>query len=290
MVYVKNQDNNQINNQINNIIKLYTMYLSTTTSLIAFIIGTLSALYLLYNGSVNNSSDTIFGIITLTFSIIQLFDVILRNNSECNTTNHIFSLLVIIVLYLQGILSCMAYYKINTENNFFNKDSINTYYILYTLFTVNLLIWLNRSNVCSSISEATNILKYGAYNKLKDNYILLIMHIFFAGFIGLILITEVYNKDYEIIINNKLKYSFLPIIAGISFLYVMIKEVEVLKNLDISKEIDHISDSISERKIPIKNPKENPINPIKLLDYSGSFVSVASFLATFIGPITMLRI
>ncbi len=39
--------------------------------------------------------------------------------------------------------------------------------------------------------------------------------------------------------------------------------------------------------MPIDNPVDNPI---KLLDYSGSFVSVASFLATFIGPITMLRI
>tara|TARA_Y100000589_G_C26786487_1_gene479941 strand:- start:30 stop:584 length:555 start_codon:yes stop_codon:yes gene_type:complete len=184
----------------------------------------------------------------------------------------------------------MAYYKINTENNFFNTDSVNSYYILYTLFTVYLLFWLNKSNVCSNVSEATNILKYGAYNRLKDNYILLILHIFFVGLIGLILMTEVYNKNYEIIINNKFKYSFLPIVGAISFIYVMIKEVEVLKGLDISKEIDNISNNISEKKMPIDNPVDNPINPIKLLDYSGSFVSVASFLATFIGPITMLRI
>ena len=102
--------------------------------------------------------------------------------------------------------------------------------------------------------------------------------------------TEVYNKNYETIINNKFKYSFLPIVGAISFIYVMIKEVEVLKGLDISKEIDNISNNISEKKMPIDNPVDNPINPIKLLDYSGSFVSVASFLATFIGPITMLRI
>lgn len=260
------------------------MFLSSTTSLIAFVIGTISSLYLFYNG---NKNDIVFGIITLTFSIIQLFDVILRNNTECNTTNHIFSLLIIIVLYFQGILSCMAYYKINTENNFFNADSVNSYYILYTLFTVYLLFWLNKSNVCSNVSEATNILKYGAYNRLKDNYILLILHIFFVGLIGLILMTEIYNKNYETIINNKFKYSFLPIVAAISFIYVMIKEVEVL---DISKEIDNISNNISEKKMPIDNPVYNPINPIKLLDYSGSFVSVASFLATFIGPITMLRI
>ena len=263
------------------------MFLSSTTSLIAFVIGTISSLYLFYNG---NKNDIVFGIITMTFSIIQLFDVILRNNTECNTTNHIFSLLIIIVLYFQGILSCMAYYKINTENNFFNADSVNSYYILYTLFTVYLLYWLNKSNVCSNVSEATNILKYGAYNRLKDNYILLIIHIFFVGLIGLILMTEVYNKNYETIINNKFKYSFLPIVGAISFIYVMIKEVEVLKGLDISKEIDNISNNISEKKMPIDNPVDNPINPIKLLDYSGSFVSVASFLATFIGPITMLRI
>ena len=58
------------------------MYLSSTTSLIAFVIGTISSLYLLFNGS-TNKNDKIFGIITLTFSIIQLFDVILRNNTEC---------------------------------------------------------------------------------------------------------------------------------------------------------------------------------------------------------------
>jgi len=52
------------------------MYLSSTTSLIAFIVGILSSLYLLYNGRKNN--DVIFGIITLGFSFIQLFDLILR--------------------------------------------------------------------------------------------------------------------------------------------------------------------------------------------------------------------
>ena len=91
-------------------------------------------------------------------------------------------------------------------------------------------------------------------------------------------------------LNNKFKYSFFPIVAAVSFIYVMIKEVEILKDLHIYKEIDNISNNISERKMPIDNPVNNPINPIKLLDYSGSFVSVASFLATFIGPITMLRI
>jgi len=47
--------------------------------------------------------------------------------------------------------------------------------------------------------------------------------------------TEVYNKNYETIVNNKLKYFFLPIVGSISFIYVMIKEVEILKGLDISK-------------------------------------------------------
>ena len=52
------------------------MYLSSTTSLIAFVVGILSSIYLLYSGSKNN--DVIFGIITLAFSVIQGFDLILR--------------------------------------------------------------------------------------------------------------------------------------------------------------------------------------------------------------------
>ena len=264
------------------------MYLSSTTSLIAFIVGILSSIYLLYNGRKNN--DVIFGIITLGFSMIQLFDLVLRNNPTCNTTNRIFSTLIVIILYLQAIVSCMAYYKINTENNFFNKDSVNSYYIMMTIFTIYLLFWLNNGEMCSKISETTNILKYGAYGKLKDNYILLIMQMFFIGMAGLILFTEIYMKDYDNIINNKVKYAYLPIVAGVTFLYVMIKEVDVLKDLDISKEIDKITENINERKLPIDNPKDSPLNPIKLLDHSESFISVASFLATFIGPITMMRI
>lgn len=265
------------------------MYLSTTTSLIAFIIGLLSSIYLLTNSS-NNKNDVIFGIITLTFSIIQLLDIVLRNNTECNITNHIFSLLVILVLYVQGVLSCMAYFKLNPENNFFNKDTMNSYYMLYSVFTVYLLYWLNTSKSCSSLSEKTNILNFGAYSKLKDNYILLLTHLFFVGLAGLVLITETYTKNYEVILENKFKFSFLPIVGIVTIIYVMINEVEILKDLDFSTKIDEISDSITEQKMLIKNPKENPINPIKILDYTGSFVSVASFLATFIGPITMLRI
>ena len=264
------------------------MYLSSTTSLIAFVVGILSSIYLFYNGSKNN--DVIFAIITLGFSMIQLFELILRNNPTCNTTNHLFSNLIVVVLYLQAISVCMAYYKTNTENNFFNKDSINSYYIMFTIFTIYLLFWLNKTDMCSQISEATNILKYGAYGKLKDNYILLMMQIFFIGLSALILFTEIYMKDYNNIIDNKVKYAYLPIVAGVTFLYVMIKEVDILKDVDISKEIDKISDNISERKLPIDNPKDSPINPIKLLDHSESFISVASFLATFIGPITILRI
>ena len=264
------------------------MYLSSTTSLIAFVVGILSSAYLLYNGKKNN--DLIFGIITLGFSMIQLFDLILRKNPTCNTTNQIFSTLIVVVIYLQAIVSCMAYYKVNTENNFFNKDSVNSYYIMFTIFTIYLLFWLNKGEMCSKISETTNILKYGAYGKLKDNYLLLIMQMFFIGLAGLILITEIYMKDYDNIINYKVKYAYLPIVAGITFFYVMIKELNVLKDLDVSKEIDKITENISERKLPIDNPKDSPLNPIKLLDHSESFISVASFLATFIGPITMMRI
>jgi hypothetical protein len=264
------------------------MYLSSTTSLIAFIVGVLSSIYLLYNGRKNN--DVIFGIVTLGFSFIQLFDLILRNNPTCNTTNHIFSSLTVVVLYLQAIVSCMAYYKINTENNFFNGDSINSYYIIFTIFTGYLMFWLNKSNICSNVSEVSNILKYGAYGKLKENYLLLIMQIFFIGLGAMIILAEIYLKDYDNIINRKVKFAYLPFVAGVTFLYVMIKEVDVLKNLDVSKELNKITDNINERKLPIDNPKESPINPIKLLDHSASFVSVASFLATFIGPISIMGI
>jgi|TARA_B110000285_G_scaffold234509_1_gene311744 hypothetical protein len=264
------------------------MYLSSTTSLIAFVVGILSSMYLLYNGNKNN--DVIFGIITLGFSFIQLFDLILRNNPTCNTTNHIFSTLTVVVLYLQAIGTCMAYYKNNTENNFFNSDSLNSYYIIFTIFIGYLMFWLNKSDICSKVSDVSNILKYGAYGKLKENYILLIMQIFFIGLSAMILLTEIYLKDYDTIINSGVRYAYLPFVAGVTFIYVMIKEVDVFKNMDVSKEINKISEKLNERKIPIDNPKDSPINPIKLLDHSASFVSVASFLATFIGPISIMGI
>jgi hypothetical protein len=116
------------------------------------------------------------------------------------------------------------------------------------------------------------------------------MQIFFIGLGGMILLTEIYLKDYDNIINSKVKFAYLPFVAGVTFLYVMIKEVDVLKNLDVSKEISKMTDNINDRKLPIDNPKESPINPIKLLDHSASFVSVASFLATFIGPISIMGI
>ena len=116
------------------------------------------------------------------------------------------------------------------------------------------------------------------------------MQIFFIGLSAMILLTEIYLKDYDTIINSGVRYAYLPFVAGVTFIYVMIKEVDVFKNMDVSKEINKISEKLNERKIPIDNPKDSPINPIKLLDHSASFVSVASFLATFIGPISIMGI
>ena len=80
---------------------------------------------------------------------------------------------------------------------------------------------------------------------------------FFIGLAGLILITEIYMKDYDNIINYKVKYAYLPI-KGITFFYDN-QRANVLKDLDVSKEIDKITENISERKLQIDNPKTRPI-------------------------------
>jgi len=88
------------------------MCFNATTSLITFTISLMSSMYLVYNGiHENNKNDILFGILVILIGLMQLIEYFLWNNQKCNKINHVFSLLIIVVLYLQGIITSLLYYK-----------------------------------------------------------------------------------------------------------------------------------------------------------------------------------
>jgi len=240
------------------------MCFNATTSLITFTISLMSSIYLLYNGIYkNNKNDILFGILVILIGLMQLIEYFLWNNQKCNKKNHMFSLSIIVVLYLQGIITSLAYYKLYPNNRFFKSYITIPFYILYTIFTGYLLYWLNSKKLCSKPSNKSCRLKWGPYTALSKNYLLFITHLFFYNTIGTSIFLEFLLMNNKDICKYLCRFLFLPITASLALLYVIFVEI---------------------------NNKFILINPLKILDYADVFGSLWCFIAVFLGIVGVLHI
>ena len=120
------------------------------TSIYAFLIGFVSGIILLNN---NNKEDKYAGIVCIMISLIQLTEFFLRNNQECNYTNHILSIIILVILYLQAVI--FGYINLDTSN----KNDTLIYNILFTIYTLSFIYILyniyNKKQKLCSLKDST---------------------------------------------------------------------------------------------------------------------------------------
>jgi len=251
------------------------MCFNSTTSLVAFSISVACSAYLYYNGTVhNNKSDLFFSAVVFLIGCMQLIEYFLWENQNCtnngnsnnsNNSNHIFSLIIMVLLTLQGIVSCIVYYCLYPNNRYFNNTFVMFYLVIYSVFFVYMMNYLKNFKLCSAPSSKSCRLKWAPYDVMaKNNIPMLIIHLVLYSAAGIILGVETLNNNVSDIFKYKTRYAVLPIVFILSILYVIFKEINL--------------------SIKLFN------NPLFFLDYADVFGSVFCFSAVLLGIISVLHV
>jgi len=128
------------------------MCYSAQDSMIAYIFGTISNIYLFINSK--NTDEKIIGLFLLFVSQMQLFDFLFWINKNCNKTNKNITKLAIIFNHLQPIVlySLLKIYKYNTHIT----CDITFYIFLILIIYYTIKNWPDKycsegDNVCCSL-------------------------------------------------------------------------------------------------------------------------------------------
>ena len=190
------------------------MCFNSDVSLATFAFGSLTSIYIFYNSkNVSNKAASIF---LFFVSLMQLIEFVLWENQLCNTANKYASLSIVALLYMQVLVSMLIYYYLPYSKRSFSD---NTYYILFTIFTLTILYFLNDMSknldkICSfkdkdSCRLVWKPLEY-MYNQSNILFILAVSLYFFL----------IKSSGYVIPNNSKfLKKYFVTIVLLFSVLY-----------------------------------------------------------------------
>ena len=159
------------------------MCFNQTTSLITFLISLVCFVYLLHYGiSHKNKYDIFAAILTILIGSMQLIEFFLWGSQTCSQTNHRFSLLIMVVLFLQVVLGSVIFmylFASKTEQWFSNFICLCIGF--YTLFTIYLLYWLNKQRLCSRPISGSCRLVWAPFQILvNDSYGRILFLIFFS--------------------------------------------------------------------------------------------------------------
>jgi len=244
------------------------MCFNSNTSLVAFIISVACSVYLYMNGiNENNNCDLFFSVVVFLIGCMQLIEYFLWENQDCNnnSSNHIFSLFIMVLLTLQGIVSCIVYYRLYPKNRYFNNTFVMFYLVIYAGFFVYMMNYLKNFKLCSTPSSKSCRLKWAPYDVLaKNNMPMFIIHLALYAAAGIILGIETLNNNLADVFKYKMRYAVLPIVFTLSVLYVVCKEINL--------------------SIKLFN------NPLFFLEYADVFGSVFCFSAVLLGIVSVLHI
>jgi hypothetical protein len=253
------------------------MCFNAKTSLITFAISLICFCYLLYRGlQSKNNNDIFLSIVTILIGSMQLIEFFLWSNQSCNSINHYFSLLIILVLFLQGVIANLFYMKLYPVNSFFSKDFVKTILFMYLILIIYVLYRLNSYSLCSTPSSKSCRLVWDSFVKLNypENRLLYILFMCFYAFMFLIvLVNSIYSKN-TLLTRYPLRYSFL-------FITFIIAQIYVFFTSSFYKEIYNF----------LQNGNfSNLFKKILLLSSNDVFGSVWCFLCVFVGIVGILKI
>jgi len=253
------------------------MCYNSTASLITFTISFVCFCYLLNRGlKTKNKNDIFLSFVTILIGLMQLIEFFLWRNQNCSYINHYLSLLIILVLFLQGTIINCLYIKLYPNNPFFSKNFVYFIIFIYTIVLVYSLYILNTYKLCSKPSSKSCRLIWDSYAKLncpKNRWLYILINSFYYFMFLIIIINSIYSKN-TLLTKYPLRYSFLFITFIIAIVYVIFTSY-------FYKEI----------YIFIQNRNyTNFFTKILLLSSNDVYGSVWCFLAVFIGIIGILKI
>jgi hypothetical protein len=204
------------------------MCFNQTTSLAAFSISVVCCIYLIcYGITHNNNYDILAGIITILIGLMQLIEYFLWKYQDCSIMNHYFSLMIVVVLYLQGVIGSISfmYLLINKTEKWLSKW-ILTIIVMYTLFIIYLLSWLNERKLCSKSENCR--LEWSPFQIMYNDFfgrILLMWFLFFYIILGNYFVNGMNiftNKNFEGYKKYPIRYSIFTSTIIIGLIYSII--------------------------------------------------------------------
>ena len=233
------------------------MCFNASTSMITFAVSLSSCIYL-YNMEKNNKSNKFCAIVIFLIGLMQLLEFFLWKNQSCNFKNHIFSLLILVLITLQPIVG-INYYNYLFKPILFNTSFVIGYSILYAVFSLYLLNKLNTFKLCSRPTQKSCRLNWDVFNKLSVKFPRYIKVLFFLFYFGppVLMGLDVISSDNKSILKYPIRYAFLPVTFLVTLIYICIK-----KNID----------------------------PVDYLEYTDIWGSMWCFMAVFLGIIGILKI
>jgi hypothetical protein len=195
------------------------MCFDQTTSLITFSISVVCFTYLLYYGyKHNNKYDKIAATYVILIGLMQVIEYFLWKYQQPSTINHLFSLFIILVLFLQQFLGTIIFLFL-----FPNLYPAVVSYIValflfvYSFFTIYLLNWLNKKNLYSTPDKNSCRLAWAPFKVLaKTNYsrLLFLIFLFFYFVLGTYSFgaySLLFGKMFEGWLKYPVRYSILPL-------------------------------------------------------------------------------
>jgi len=194
------------------------MCVDATTSMIAFSVSVVCS-YLLWNGTKN---DRFFSIGVFLIGLIQLNEFFLWRNQTCGIVNHLFSLSIVVILWLQSVLmlsSFYLFYPVRILPSFVTDG----YLVSCTAFTAYLLSILHQTRLCSRPKGSCR-LAWSAYTYLsKERPALLWIHFLFYFIPFFIFFVETFAYHRDDALRYKVRYAFLPFTFALAIAFGIYK-------------------------------------------------------------------
>lgn len=202
------------------------MCFNQTTSLITFSISLLCFIYLLIYAFINNNKyDKIAATYIILIGLMQGIEYFLWKYQTPSSINHNFSLLIIVVLFLQIFILSLVF--MNLFNNLYPKIIIyiiSLFLFVFSFFTIYLLNWLNKKNLFSTTNKQSCRLAWAPFqvmSKTKYSRLLFLIFSFFYFVIGSYSFgaySLLYGKMFEGWIKYPIRYTILPFTFLLTFL------------------------------------------------------------------------
>jgi hypothetical protein len=236
------------------------MCFNTTTSMITFSISVVCSCLLMYTGiTKKDKSDVLFSVIVILIGLMQLVEYFLWKNQNCNKVNHIFSLFIFVLLFLQGFVTTIVYYLLYPNRRFFSKSFIFYFLLFYTLLNIYVVYYVNQTTLCSKPSKTSCRLEWApvAYLKKNNNITYIIYFTFYLSLLSILFIEMYLNHHTPPYLVRLL---FLPVTFILSYLFIVFNEMN------------------------------KTFKPELFLNYSYTFGTIWCFTAVFLGIVGVLHI